>query len=77
MPKVVDKEDIDNLKTKLYYKIFDVYEINDTKYYLDKEFNLIWDCNQDVVGIINNNKPEFFTDLDSIINNIHNNNNFF
>lgn len=72
--KKFDKEQIDSVKSSLYYKIFDIIKIDDTKYYLDKEFNLIWDENKDLVGIIDkNNKNYFFEDIDKIITLITNN----
>ena len=68
MKKKIAKEDIDNVKSSLYYKIFDICIINNKKYYLDKEFNLIWDINKDVTGVINKNTNYFFDDIELIIN---------
>jgi hypothetical protein len=70
MKKKVAKEDIDNIKTSLYYKIFDIYVINKKTYYLDRDFNLIWDIEKDVKGIINKNNIYFFDDIDLIINDV-------
>jgi len=76
--KKIAKEDIDNVKSSLYFKIFDIYiDNNKNKYFIDKEFNLIWDINKEVVGILDNknninnkiikNNYYFFNDLDVII----------
>ena len=72
--KKIDSADIDSIKNKVYYKIFDVYKINNNNYYLDKEFNLIWNSNQDVIGIINKNCYLLFEDLDNLIKTIQSNN---
>jgi hypothetical protein len=72
--KKIDSADIDSIKNKVYYKIFDVYKINNNNYYLDKEFNLIWNSNQDVIGIINKNCYVLFEDLDNLIKTIQSNN---
>lgn len=65
--KIFNKEQIDSVKSSLYYKIFDIIKKNDNKYYLDKDFNLIWDENKDVVGIIYNNNNIFFSELENSI----------
>lgn len=70
MKKKADKEQIDTLKSSLYYKIFDILNIDAKKYYLDREFNLIWDELQDVVGIINKTEYIFFSNYDALINSI-------
>jgi hypothetical protein len=70
MKKKVETEEIQKLKSCLYYKIFDLLKHNGTRYYLDKEFNLIWDENKDVVGIIDQNKYLFFDDITIIVNSI-------
>jgi hypothetical protein len=70
MKKKADKEQIDTLKSSLYYKIFDILNIDDKIYYLDREFNLIWDELQDVIGIINKTEYIFFSYYDEIINSI-------
>jgi hypothetical protein len=70
MKKKADKEQIDTLKSSLYYKIFDTVIINNKTYYLDREFNLIWDELQDVVGLIDKSIYIFFTDNDKIIESV-------
>lgn len=70
MKKKANKEQIDTLKSSLYYKIFDILNIDDKIYYLDREFNLIWDELQDVIGIINKTEYIFFSYYDEIINSI-------
>lgn len=72
MKKKANKEQIDTLKSSLYYKIFDIYKLDGQTYYLDKEFNLIWDGQKEVVGIINNKKNIFFSDIDKIIKSVNN-----
>jgi hypothetical protein len=67
MKKKANKEQIDNLKSSLFYKIFDVLRINNKTYYLDREFKLIWDEFKEVVGIIDNKKYVFFSEIDTII----------
>jgi hypothetical protein len=67
MKKKVNKEQIDTLKSSLYYKIFDILKQENKNYYLDKEFNLIWDESKEVVGIINNGKYLFFNEIDKKI----------
>lgn len=73
MKKKANKEQIDNLKSCLYYKIFDILNVEKEIYYLDKEFNLIWDENKEVVGIINNNNYIFFKELDVLMDSINKN----
>lgn len=70
--KKANKDEIDSVKSSLYYKIFDILLIKGKKYYLDKEFNLIWDDQKDLVGIINKEKYYFFEDFDILINLIKN-----
>lgn len=72
MKKIIDQCEINLFKNRLYFKIFNIYSLNDTKYYLDNVFNLIWNDKKDVVGIIKNNKNIFFDELDNIIENINN-----
>jgi hypothetical protein len=72
MKKKVDQGEINSFKNRLYFKIFNIVTINNVNYYIDNEFNLIWDNKQDVVGIIHNNKNIFFDELDHIINSINN-----
>jgi hypothetical protein len=71
--KKANKEQIDSVKSSLYYKIFDILQKGNKKYYLDKEFNLIWDDKKDVVGIVDKKKYYFFEDLDILMENIKNN----
>lgn len=71
--KKANKEQIDSVKSSLYYKIFDILQKGNKKYYLDKEFNLIWDDKKDVVGIIDKKEYYFFEDLDILMENIKNN----
>ena len=70
MKKIINKEDIDTVKSSLYYKIFDILRKNDKTFYLDKDYNLIWDENKDVVGVINKTEYMFFSDIDLIIENV-------
>lgn len=63
-----NKELIASVKSSLYYKIFDIMYRNNKKYYLDKEFNLIWDEKKEVVGIFDKKDYYFFEDIDAIIN---------
>lgn len=65
--KQINKEQIDSVKSSLCYKIFDLLKINDKKYYLDKEYNLIWDENKKTVGIIFENKNIFFSEMDEYL----------
>ena len=67
MKKKANKEQIDTLKSSLYYKIFDILKLNNKIYYLDREFNLIWDESQDVIGIIDKKVYVFFSENDKII----------
>jgi serine/threonine protein kinase len=39
---------------------------------LDKDFNLIWNDNKEIIGIINKGKYMFFCDIEKIINSIKN-----
>ena len=72
MKKKANKEQIDIVKSSLKYKIFDIMKINEQIYYLDKEFNLIWDEKKEVVGIINNINGVFFAEIDKIIDLVKN-----
>ena len=58
---------IDEYKYKLGYKVFDIQEIDNTTYYIDTNWNLIWDSDVNIVGFIQNNKYVFFTEIDKII----------
>jgi hypothetical protein len=64
------KEDAKKIKMRLSDKIFDVLEKDGENYFLDKELNLIWDENTNVVGIINDKKYIFLKDEKAMINNI-------
>ena len=56
------------IKKKLLNKIFDVYEYNNIKYFIDNENKLIWDNEKNAVGIISkNNEKIFFTDSNEIL----------
>ena len=68
MKKIINTQEIKNFKTRLYYKIFDMLKLNNDTFYLDKEFNLIWNNEKEVVGIINNKNYYFFDDINLIIN---------
>jgi hypothetical protein len=63
MKKKADSEQIEKLKSCLYYKIFDTIKVNGNKYYLDKEFKLIWDETKEIVGIIDENNINIFFDV--------------
>lgn len=65
--KKINEEDIKSVKSSLYYKIFDILKKDNKTYYLDKDYNLIWDEKKEVVGIINEKKYLFFSDIDDII----------
>jgi hypothetical protein len=71
MKKKANKEQIDTLKSSLYFKIFDILKLDNQTYYLDKEFNLIWDIKKEVVGIINNKNYLFFSDIDKMIDSLN------
>lgn len=58
--------EIDQLRYKLTYKVFDVEYINNTKYYIDKKWNCIWDTNSEIVGIIYNGEYKFISDIKQI-----------
>jgi hypothetical protein len=66
--KLINEEDIKTVKSSLYYKIFDIYKKNNKCYYLDNDYNLIWDENKDVVGIINKKEFLFFSDIENMLN---------
>lgn len=65
--KKINEEDIKTVKSSLYYKIFDIYKKDNKIYYLDKDYNMIWDDKKEVVGLINKKEYLFFSDLDNII----------
>ena len=62
--------EIDNIKNKLSNKIFNIYENNGEKYFIDNENKLIWNINTDIVGIVYNNNMIFFNTIDNIISKI-------
>jgi hypothetical protein len=62
--------EIDNIKNKLSNKIFNIYENNGEKYFIDNENKLIWNTNTDIVGIVYNNNMIFFNTIDNIISKI-------
>jgi hypothetical protein len=64
------KEDAKKFKLRLSDKIFDVLEKDGESYFLDRELNLIWDENTNVVGIINDKKYIFLKDEKAMIKNI-------
>lgn len=68
MKKKPTQNEIDIYYDNLPCKVFDLLVLNDDKYYLDKDLNLIWDVELNVVGIIHNKKNYFFDDYQ--INNI-------
>lgn len=59
--------EIDNFKNKLLNKIFNIYEYDDQKYFIDVENKLIWDIQINIVGIINNDEKIFFKTIDDLI----------
>ena len=72
-PKLIltkKEEDVKNMIGKLSNKIFDVVNINNKTYYLDKEFNLIWNEETELAGIISNKKYIFWDQFDKIIEDI-------
>jgi hypothetical protein len=70
MKKKVDQIDINNMNSKLAYKIFDLYIKENEKFYIDKKMGWIWDKDKNVVGVVDKiNKLYFFDEikLDDII----------
>lgn len=66
------KIEIDNMRDKLTYKIFDVIKIEDNNYFLDKESKIIWDSDVNIIGLIKNtNSLIFFSEIDKIINSLN------
>ena len=64
MKKKVDQIDINNMNSKLAYKIFDLYIKENEKFYIDKKMGWIWDKDKDVVGVIDKmNKTYFFDEI--------------
>jgi len=68
--KKINEEKIKTIKSSLNYKIFDILETDNEIFYLDKEFNLIWNVKKEIVGIINKNVNYFFSKIDIIIDEI-------
>ena len=64
------KVEIDDMKDKLTYKIYDVITIKGKNYFLDKQSNLIWDENVEIVGFIKNNVYILWEDLDCLMEQI-------
>ena len=64
MKKKVDQVDINNMNSKLAYKIFDLYIKENEKFYIDKKMGWIWDKDKNVVGVVDKmNKTYFFDDF--------------
>jgi hypothetical protein len=64
MKKKVDQDDINNMNSKLAYKIFDLYIKENEKFYIDKKMGWIWDKDKNVVGVIDKmNKTYFFDEV--------------
>jgi hypothetical protein len=69
MKKKVDQVDINNMNSKLAYKIFDLYIKENEKFYIDKKMGWIWDKDKNLVGVIDKiNKPCFFNEIEDLIN---------
>jgi hypothetical protein len=69
MKKKVDQEDINDMNSKLVYKIFDLHIKKNEKFYIDKKMGWIWDKNKNVVGIVDKmNKTYFFNEIEDLIN---------
>ena len=64
------KVEIDDMKDKLTYKIYDVITIDSKNYFLDKQSNLIWDENVEIVGFIKNDVFIFWQELDLLMEKI-------
>ncbi len=71
--KKSSQEEIDNMLDKLSNKIFDVIVCDKKNYFWDKELNLIWDENTNIIGFVNlsakvdESKYVFWRDIDNII----------
>lgn len=70
--KKSSQEDINNMMEKLVNKIFDVIVINKCNYFLDKDLNLVWDENTNIVGFlnptaINTDKYIFYKEIDKVM----------
>jgi hypothetical protein len=65
------QQDIDDFMDMTTTKIFDVVTVDNIKYYVDTETSLIWDNENEVVGIVDKNKKlVFFNTIDNLINDI-------
>jgi hypothetical protein len=71
--KKSSQEEIDNMLDKLSNKIFDVIVWDKNNYFWDKELNLIWDENTNIIGFVNLSakvdepKYVFWRDIDNIV----------
>ncbi len=64
MKKKVDQDDINDMNSKLDYKIFDLYIKENEKFYIDKKMGWIWDKDKNVVGVIDKmNNTYFFNEI--------------
>lgn len=63
-------ENAKTFKERLFEKVFDVLDKDGKSYFLDRELNLIWDEDTNVVGIIDNKKYIFLEDEQKIMNKI-------
>lgn len=64
MKKKVDQIDINNMNSKLAYKIFDLYIKENEKFYIDKKMGWIWNKDKNVVGVIDKmNNTYFFNEI--------------
>jgi hypothetical protein len=66
-PKKQKEQDILTLMGKVSNKIYDVINFQGQEYYLDKDFNLIFDEHINVIGIIQNKKHIFWSEFNKII----------
>jgi uncharacterized protein YlzI (FlbEa/FlbD family) len=60
------QEDIENLYSKLNFKLFTLKIYNGNKYYVDNDTNLVWNNEKKVVGYYNND-IHLFEDDDKLI----------
>jgi hypothetical protein len=70
--KKSSQEDIDIMKNKCSNKIFDVIKLDEKMYFYDKELNYLWDEDVNLVGIKHNNLVILWSDIDLIMNQMHN-----
>jgi len=69
MKKKVDQEDINDMNSKLVYKIFDLHIKKNEKFYIDKKMGWIWDTDKNLVGVVDKmNKTYFFNEIEDLIN---------